>query len=117
MVLSQKKPNFTKIAREFGVDRKTLTRRVEMAKSPATPTKSLKNILEPHQEKALINWIVQMHNWNLPPTLAIVGAWANRVLARSRPPDRQVGKNWPYAFIKRLPKNLGLGPVNKRPRN
>lgn len=58
VVLSQKKPNITKIARQFGVDRKTLTRRVEMAKSPITPTKSLRNALEPHQEKALVNWIV-----------------------------------------------------------
>ena len=114
MVLSQRKPNITKIAREFGIDRKTLTRRVEMAKSPITPTKSLKNILEPHQEKALVNWIVQMHGWNLPPTAAVVGAWANRVLARSGQPDRQVGKNWGYSFIKRLPKDLGLGPVKQK---
>jgi hypothetical protein len=114
MVLSQRKPNITKIAREFGIDRKTLTRRVEMAKSPITPTKSLKNILKPHQEKALVSWIVQMHGWNLPPTAAVVGAWANRVLARSGQPDRQVGKNWAYSFIKRLPKDLGLGPVKQK---
>lgn len=113
-VLSQKKPNITKIAREFGVSRQTLTRRVELAKSPITPTKSLKNLLEPYQEKALVSWIVQMHGWNLPPTPAVVGAWANRALARSGQPDRQVGKNWPYAFIKRLPKNLGLGPVKQK---
>ena len=48
VALSYKKPNLTKIAREFSVDRKTLTRRVEMAKSPTTPTKSLRNALEPH---------------------------------------------------------------------
>ena len=48
VVLSQKMPNITKIAREFGVDRKTLTRRVEIAKSPITPTKSLRNALELH---------------------------------------------------------------------
>lgn len=55
MVLFQKKSNITKIAREFGVDRKGLTRCVEMAKSPITPTKSLRNALEQHQEKALIS--------------------------------------------------------------
>ena len=60
-VLSQKKPNITKTAREFGVSRQTLTRRVEMAKSPITPTKSLKNLLELYQEKALISWIVKMY--------------------------------------------------------
>ncbi|KAJ5364579.1 transposase [Penicillium cataractarum] len=114
MVLSQKKPNITKIAREFGVDRKTLTRRVDAAKSPITPTKSLKNVLELYQEKALVNWIVQMHGWNLPPTPALIGVWANRTLARSGQPDRRVGKNWLYAFIKRLPKDLGLGPVKQK---
>jgi hypothetical protein len=113
-VLSQKKPNITAIAREFNVNRKTLTRRVEMAKSPTTPTKSLKNILEPYQEKALVSWIVQMNSWNLPPPAAVVGAWANRALARSGQPDRQVSKNWPYTFMKRLPKDLSLGPVKQK---
>ena len=88
VVLSQAKPNIAKIAREFGVSRKTLTRRVELAKSPITPTKSLKNLLEPYQEKALVSWIVKMHSWNLPPTPAVVGVWANRALARSGQPDR-----------------------------
>lgn len=113
-VLSQKKPKIAKIARQFGVSRTTLNDRVKKAKSPITPTKSLKNLLEPHQEKALVNWIVQMHNWNLPPTASVVGAWANRALARAGQPDRQVGKNWPYAFMKRLPKDLGLGPVKQK---
>lgn len=114
VVLSKKMPKIAKVAREFGVDRKTLTRRVGKAKSPITPTKSLRNALEPHQEKALISWIVQMHGWNLPPTPAVVGAWANRALARSGQPDRQVGKNWAYGFIKRLPKNQALGPVKQK---
>ena len=55
VALSSKKPNFSKIAREFGVARKTLANRVEIAKSPTTPTKSLRKVLEPHQEKALVN--------------------------------------------------------------
>jgi predicted transcriptional regulator len=48
MVLSQRKLNITKIVYEFGIDRKTLTRYVKMAKLPIIPTKSLKNILELH---------------------------------------------------------------------
>jgi transposase-like protein len=57
-VLSQKKPKIEKIARQFGVSRTTLNDRVKKAKSPITPTKSLKNLLEPHQETALVNWMV-----------------------------------------------------------
>ncbi|KAJ5483813.1 transposase [Penicillium diatomitis] len=114
VVLSQKKPNITAIAREFRVDRKTLTRRVEKAKSLITPTKSLRKVLVPYQEEALISWIVRMYGWNLPPTPVVVAVWANRALARSGQPDRQVGKNWPYYFMKRLPTHLGLGPMKQK---
>jgi hypothetical protein len=113
-VLSQKKPKIAKIAREFGVSRTTLSDRVKKARSPITPTKSLKNVLQPHQEKALINWIVQMHSWNLPPTAGVIQAWANRALARAGQPDRQVGKNWAYRFQARLPKHLNLAPVRQK---
>ncbi|KAJ5358431.1 transposase [Penicillium cataractarum] len=99
-VLLQKKPKIAKIAREFGVSRTTLSDRVKKAKSPTTPPKSQKNVLDQSQEKALVNWIVQMHGWNLPPTPTI--------------PDRQVSKNWPYLFMKRLPKDLGLSPVKQK---
>jgi transposase-like protein len=73
-VLSQKKSNIAKIAREFDVSRTTLSDRVKKARSRKKPTKSLKNALQPHQEKALINWITQMHSWNLPTTAAIIQA-------------------------------------------
>jgi hypothetical protein len=114
VALSQKKPNIAKIAREFGVPRITLGRRVKSARSPITSTKSLKNALQPYQEKALVNWIVKMHSWNLPPTAAVIQAWANRALTRAGQPDRQVGKNWAYYFISRLPKHLRLAPVKQK---
>jgi hypothetical protein len=52
----KKEPKIGKIAREFGVKRTTLSDGVETARSPITATKSLKNILQPYQEKALVNW-------------------------------------------------------------
>ena len=113
-VLSQKKPNIAKIAREFSVNRTTLADRVKKGRSHKNPPKSLKNVLQPHQEKALIDWITQMHSWNLPPTAGIIQAWANRALTRAGQPDRQVGKNWAYYFISRLLKHLSLAPVKQK---
>ena len=80
---AQKKLNIAKIAREFNVSRTTLTSRVKKAKSPTTPTKSACKALQPYQEKALTNWILKMHSWNLPPTAGVIQAWANRALERS----------------------------------
>jgi transposase-like protein len=68
----QKKPNITKIAREFNVSRTTLADRIKKAKTPTTPTTPLKNALSLYQEKALTNWIVQMYKWNLPPTAGLI---------------------------------------------
>lgn len=59
---SQEKPNITNIAREFNVNPNTLRSRLQKAKTPTIPTTSKKNLLQPYQEKALINWIIQMQN-------------------------------------------------------
>jgi hypothetical protein len=111
---TQKKPNIAKIAREFNVSCTTLRSRLKKAKLPATPTISKKNVLQPYQEKALINWIIQMRNWNLPPTASIIGAWANQALARAGYPDKRVSKMWPYRFEARVPAHLGLAPVRQK---
>jgi hypothetical protein len=50
----------------------------------------------------------------MPVTLSLVGAWANGALARAGKADQQVGKNWSYRFMERLPKELNLGPVKQR---
>lgn len=111
--MAQKKPNIMKIAREFDVSPNTLTSRIKTAKSPTTPKKTRKNALQPDQEKALTNWIVQMHSWNLPPTAGVIQAWANRTLARVGQ-DRQVSKMWAYRFEARVPDHLNLAPVKQK---
>ena len=108
-----KRPNLAKIAREFSVSYPTLVSRVKKAKSPTTTTKSKKLALQPYQEKALTNWIVQMHAWNLPPTAGLIQAWANRALERAGQ-ERQVSKMWAYRFEARLPKHLNLAPVKQK---
>jgi hypothetical protein len=112
--MSEKKPNISKIAREFNVSRETLAKRVKKAKSPIVYKESDRYTLRVHQGKALINWTEKMQSWNLPPTAAIIQAWANRALARSGQPGKQVGKMWAYRFIKRLPDHLNLAPVKQK---
>jgi hypothetical protein len=63
VVLAQKKPNIAKNSAWLALPLPIASK----ARSPTTPTKSLKNALEPYQEKALTSWIVKMHSWNLPP--------------------------------------------------
>jgi hypothetical protein len=111
---AQKKPNYAKIAREFNVSCSTLKTRLQKAKAPTTPTISNKNLLKPWQEEALINWIVQMRKWNLPPTASVIAAWANQALARAGHPDKKVSKMWPYRFESRVPAHLGLAPVKQK---
>jgi hypothetical protein len=112
--MSQKKPNISKIAREFDVSRETLAGRVKKAKSPPLRKDSHRNTLRAHQEKALINWITKMISWNLPPTAAIIESWANSALARAGQPEKQVSKMWAYRFIERLPEHLKLAPVKQK---
>jgi hypothetical protein len=109
----QKRPNIAKIAREFNVPDSTLRTRLKKPKIPATPTTTNKNLLQPYQEKALINWIVQMRKWNIPPTPAVIAAWANQTLARAGS-DKRVSKMWPYRFESRVPADLGLAPVKQK---
>jgi DDE superfamily endonuclease/Tc5 transposase DNA-binding domain len=113
-VMSQKKPNIAKIAREFDVTYSTLAARVKKAKSPIAPKESNRSALQSYQERALIKWIAKMQSWNLPPTAGVIQAWANCALARSGQPSKQVGKMWAYRFIKRLPDHLNLAPVKQK---
>ena len=106
----EKKPNVPKIAREFDVPRRTLANRVQNGQiSPP-----VNRALDTAQEEALIRWICQLNDWNMPPTPRLVEAWANRSLQRAGKPTQKVSKMWVYRFIKRLPSDLQLGPMKQR---
>jgi hypothetical protein len=107
-----KKPNISKIAHEYGVPRQTLYNRVKKgipARACSTP---VNRALDRAQEEALVHWICQLNNWNMPPTPRLIEAWANRSLARAGKPD-QISKMWVYCFIKCLLPDLQLGPVKQ----
>jgi hypothetical protein len=110
----KKKPNYAKIAREFNVSCSTLKTRLQKQKHQLHQPRQVKNLLQPWQEEALIQWIIQMRKWNLPPSASVIAAWANQALARAGHPDKKVSKMWPYRFESRVPAHLGLAPVKQR---
>jgi hypothetical protein len=110
----EKKPNISKIARQFGVSRQTLSNRVKNRHQPSTTRKPVNKALETYQEEALIRWLGRMRDCNMPAPPGLLEAWANRALARAGKPDQKVSKMWAYRFMQRLPKDLKLGPVKQR---
>ena len=57
----EEKPNISKIAREYGVSRRTLCNRVKKTKLQKSSKKSTKRALNDAQEEALTRWIVKMN--------------------------------------------------------
>jgi hypothetical protein len=110
---AEKKPNYSKIAREYGVPLTTLRDRVKKGRQPRTAQKPVNKALNEHQEEALIQWIVRMRDWNMPVTPRLLEEYANQALQRAGE-SRQVGKMWAYRFEKRLPEHLNLGPVRQK---
>src|ERR1700710_204433 len=84
----EKTPNITKIAREFGVNRRNLQNRVKKGMQARTARKPVNKVLDKAQEEALTRWICQLNDWNMPPKPRLIEAWANRSLARASKPDR-----------------------------
>jgi hypothetical protein len=110
----EKNPNISKIAREYCVPRRTLHDRVKKGVHPRTANRIANTALDRAQEEALIRWIGQLNDWNMPPKPRLIEAWANRSLIRAGKPEQKVSKMWAYRFIKRLPPDLQLGPVKQR---
>ncbi|EED14400.1 conserved hypothetical protein [Talaromyces stipitatus ATCC 10500] len=101
----EKKPNFSKLAREYGVSRKKLSRRWHGLPSRSTrpPTNRLLSL---DQEKALFLWLEYLDHMGTPPTNQQIEESANYLLAKDftgpgEPP--RAGKIWVYDFVGRLP--------------
>lgn len=108
------KPNLTKLAREFGITRNRLRSRVAGHQPHATKSQPNK-ALNPIQEKASISWIQSLRHAHTFNTPELIERSANRLL-KDAGSDRQVGPNWVYRFIKRLPPDIpfvSLKPAEK----
>ena len=99
----QKKPNFAEIARKFGVPYKLLWSRVKKNQRPRTEREPVNKALNKYQEKGLIHWIKTLDDNFIPPSASLIEQWANESLSRSKIPERTVGKDWVYRFMKRFP--------------
>ncbi|KAG2019020.1 hypothetical protein GB937_005659 [Aspergillus fischeri] len=108
-VRAKKNPNFSKIAREYGVPSTTLRDRVKKGSQPRTARKPVNKALQGYQEEALIQWIGRMRDWNMPVTPRLLEEYANQALRRAGE-SRQVSKMWVYRFEERLPEHLKLNP-------
>lgn len=106
-----KKPVISVLAREFE-PYYTLRGRIHGRTSRSSRTGPNK-ALEPDQEKALMLWIDTLNTANAPPASNMIYKCAIDILRR-HDPDRQLGKNWAYRFIKQLPENYTY--VKQKPR-
>lgn len=102
-----KNQKISPLARKYGVDRRTLKRRIDGKASRSTRSHA-NQILTPDQEKALFWWIQYLDRIGAPPTTQQITYNANLMLSKhhsgsGEPPS--VGKNWVYRFIDRLPEN------------
>lgn len=108
-----KKPNLLKIAREYGVPYGVLRGRVRQGRHSATAKNPVNKALEEYQEEALTWWIMEMNDYHMPVTPALLEDMANLSLKRAGV-GRAVGKTWVYRFIKRLPESMQLAPVKQK---
>lgn len=103
----QEKPNFTAIARDFGIPYHTLRNRLRNGHGPANVPKLALRALKPSQEQALIEFIMEMRSSFMPVTPDMVMDWANDALKRDGS-SHKVSRKWAYRFEKRLPNGLRL---------
>jgi DDE superfamily endonuclease/Tc5 transposase DNA-binding domain len=96
----EKAPNYAKTAREFGIDRSTLSRRHREITTSRAIAAANQGLLHREQEKRLIAYINDLCIRGFPPTTSMVYNFAAE-LAR-RPP----GKNWVSKFVRRWQSDL-----------
>jgi transposase-like protein len=100
----QNQPNYSAIAKKFGVNRTTLRRRFLGTKLSAREASSQTHQkLTIIQEQTLINWINKLTERTMPPTTQIVCNVAEQLSGSP------VGKNWTSQFVARYKAQLHTG--------
>ena len=88
-------PNYTLVAKQYGVDRTTLSRRHRGVTGSRTDQISTSRNLNTTQEQELVQYINTLSKRGLPPTRQMIRNFASEI---ARKP---VGKCWVDCFIKR----------------
>lgn len=106
MYLRDQNLKITKIAREFEVPYERLRSRIQ-GKQPKTKVRPVNHTLSKAQEDAVKHWIHQLDEASHAPTAQQLQACANSILqchhSDLTTPPPEVGKMWPYRFIKKFP--------------
>lgn len=90
------KPNLTAVAKKFGLNRSTLSKRYKgISVSKQQSISETRQRLNEVQEDEILRHIDALTNKFIPPTTQIVKNLAEEIL------HAEVGKNWPARFVKR----------------
>ena len=90
-----KKVNYAQVAREFDVNRVTLSRRHRAVQGTRASKYEKMRLLNTAQEKELVSYIDRLSARGLPPSRAMVRNFASEIATK------QVGKNWADKFVAR----------------
>ena len=89
------KPNYTKIAEQYGVSRSTLSRRHKGVQGTHAEKCRNQRLLNPTQESELISYIDGLCSRGLPPSKEMIRNFASEIAGR------EAGKSWVDRFIQR----------------
>ncbi|EED19172.1 F-box domain protein [Talaromyces stipitatus ATCC 10500] len=99
--LGEDKPiNFTLVAKMYGVDRTTLSRRYRGVTGSKEAHYDNQRLLNDHQSKKLIQWIEILCEKGLPPTPYMIANFAHEITGRNP------GKNWASRWLNKHPNAL-----------
>jgi hypothetical protein len=86
---------YTRIAKQYGVDRSTLARRHQGLSTSRDAQYNNQQILHPQQEQELLRYIERLTSQGLPPTRPMIRRFASQIAGR------ELGKCWVNRFVKR----------------
>lgn len=89
------KPNISRTAKKYHVDRKNLGYRFKNERQTTTQKHQNQQFLSPPQEQALISYINKLSELGLPPTPAMLRNFASEIAGQTP------GKNWSQRFCHR----------------
>lgn len=102
-IASQERPNYAATAKEYGVDRTTLSRRHRGVTATRADARNISSLLTTQQEKELVNYVNKLTTRGLPPTLSMVRNFAQDIC------QILPGKSWVHRFVKRHKDQLTSG--------
>ena len=96
----QDKPNISATAREYNVDRSTLSRRFKKGSVSRQTKCENQGLLPLQQERTLVLYINKLTENGIPPTPSMIHNFVNDIV------QKQPGKGWSHRFCKRWKQTL-----------